>query len=120
MTKTYLDPNNIKEVKSYKGDDANIFSGAKSALLITRKKQNTFLSLADITLSSKTSVDTSLMTTYVIDGILMDTASVRLEATAIKFIDIIKPSVNPELFHETRKNVFILTTKNKKRKKNGY
>jgi hypothetical protein len=120
MTKTYLESNNIKEVKSYKGEDAKIFSGTNSAIFITRKKQNPFVSLADIALRSKTLLDTSLMTTYLIDGIPMDTALVRLEVTAIKSIEIIKTSIKPELFHETRKNVFILTTKNKKRKKNGY
>jgi hypothetical protein len=120
MSKTYLDPDNIKEVKSFKSQDSKVFSGAKGAILITRQKQNPFVSLTDIRLNSKTSVDTSLPTAYVIDGILTDTASVKLEVAAIRSIEIINPSVNPELFHDTRKNVFILTTKNKKRMKNGY
>jgi len=120
MSKTYIDPDNIKEMKSFKGEDAKIFSGAKGAILITRKKQNSFVSLTDIRLDSKTSVDTTLPTVYVIDGILVDTASVKLEVAVIKSIDILKSPANPELFHDTKKNVFILTTKMKKRKKNGY
>jgi predicted transcriptional regulator len=117
MSKTYLDPDNIKEVKSFKGDDAKIFSGAKRAILITRKKQDPFVSLSDIRLNSKTSVDTSLPTVYVINGIPVDTASVKIEVAAIKSLYIIKLSSYPELFHDIKKNIFILTTKMKKRKK---
>jgi hypothetical protein len=120
MSKTYPDPDNIREIKSFKGKDAKLFSGAKAAILISRKKQEPFVSLSDIRLSAINSIDRTLPTIFVIDGILMDTIAVRLETTAIKTIDIIKPSVNPEMLNDTKKNVILITTKGKNRKKNGY
>jgi len=120
MTKTYLDPDNIKHVRVFKGNDAKLFSGSKGATLITRKNKNPFIKLSDIRLDSIKSIDTTLLTIFVIDGILIDTTSVWIEATTIKSIDILKSDINPELFYDTKKNVFILTTKKKYRKKNGY
>lgn len=117
LSKTYLDPRNIKEVRYFKNEDAMLHSGSKGALLITRKKQTPFVSLSRIISNSKTAIDKSLPTEYIVDGIVVDTAAVKIEVTAIKSITTLLTSNKPELIHRTQKNVVVLVTRMNKRKK---
>jgi hypothetical protein len=121
MTKTYLDPDNIKAIKTFKSKDSQTVNKAKKATLIIRKKKEPFISISDLRLNSYPTGDSLLPTVFVIDGILIsDTASVKLEKTAIRYIEVLRPSVSPALFHETPKVVFVLATRSKTRRKNGY
>ncbi|WP_298148817.1 hypothetical protein [Flavobacterium sp.] len=118
MSKTYLDPHNLKEVKYFKGEDAKIHSGStKGAILITRKKQNQLISLANLKPDLKTASEKALPTDFVINGVLVDTAAVKIEVTAIKSIKVLKPAKNSELMHRSARNVVLIETKDKKRKK---
>lgn len=53
MDKTLLDPDNIREVRVFKGDDAKTQSGAKGATLITRKSKAKLSSLESIVSAAK-------------------------------------------------------------------
>ena len=119
ISKTYLDPDNIKEIKTYKGQDATIFSEAGGAILITRKKKLPFISLFDIG-SQKAKEDSLLPKIFIIDKkLITDTLNVRLETSVIKSIEILKDS-NKGVIHDTPKKNYLIRTKLLSGNKNDY
>jgi len=115
--KIYLDPSNIKEIKTFKGADNAIFSGSKGAVLITRKNKRPLVTLADIKI--QTSNKDTIPYKFIIDEILIeDTSGVRLEAAVIEKIDILRNASN-KWDHGYDRTTSILITTKLKNKKNG-
>jgi hypothetical protein len=114
--KVYLDPNNIKEIKMFKGADSYIWSGSKGAVLITRKRKQPLCPLADIKIQLSSKV--SSVYKYIINKKLIeDTLGVRIESTAIKKIEILRNSSN-SVDHGFDNSTYILLTTKDSYKKN--
>ncbi len=113
--KVYLDPENIKEIKMFKGADSYIWSGSKGAVLITRKRKQPLCPLADIKIQSSNKVP--LVYKYIINKKLIeDTLGVRIEPTAIKKIEILRNSSNKVDHGFDNSTYILLTTKDSYKK----
>ena len=113
ISKTFLDPENIRTIKVTKGTLFDSASKTVGKVFIFSKNVNhNWTILADFK-TQKSHADTSLPKVYIIDGnLISDTSNVRLETSAIKSIDILNTAETKEICYEGRpKTVFIITDK---------
>ena len=86
ISKIYLDPNNIKEVMTFKDNEGSL-DYSRVVYLLTRKEKVEYLTLAD--LYSKLNIHDSLPVKFFVDGeFLEDTSGVRFEPLVIKKIKV--------------------------------
>jgi len=113
-TKVYLDPENIKDIKVLKGEDSKLFSGSQGVIVITRKTNRKLSTLGDI--ARKFPADSLKQFKFIIDDkIVTDTSKVRLEATVIKQIKVLR-NTDGKVDHGFSQSVDILLTTSLKKK----
>lgn len=114
LSKTYLDWDNIKDIRSYQGALAKTYSHTPSAILITQKKHAKLILLKDMAALKTDELEPDEETpVIVIDGkLIADLEGYQIEESCITGISVLRNSKNtdPSL---RRPTTILFSTKNK-------
>jgi len=89
LTKVYLNPANVQEIRKIKSDDAKLYSTNEGVTFITRKRKDKLLSLGSLV--RQLPYDSLRPFRFVIDEkLITDTTNVRIEPTIVKNIEILR------------------------------
>ncbi|MFN7494031.1 MAG: hypothetical protein ACK5RG_14020 [Cyclobacteriaceae bacterium] len=114
LSKIYLDPENVKDMRVIKGEGAKLWSGAKGVTVITRKEKKELLTLGYI--ADKFPADSLKSFRFIIDDkFVADTSGVRLEEAVIKNMKVLRNATG-KVDHGFSQSVdiFLTTVLNKK------
>ena len=93
LPKTFIDPENIKEVKVFKGESAKVYSSNKGATLITRNVQGDIIALQEFAASLKKGSGklkkVATLKLVVNDQPIEDASGYRIELSAVRRVSIL-------------------------------
>ena len=112
IAKTFLDPDNFKDVRSYKGDQAQIHSGTTGVILITRKKNTKLKSLKDFIAKARSGTikDVPKVNVVVNGSLIENFEGYFIENSAIKEISVLN-NAKKNTDHLHRTPTIVITTK---------
>ena len=112
IAKTFLDPDNIKDIRSFKGPQAQIHSGTNGVTLITRKKNTRLKSLKEFIAKARSgTIKVVPKVNVVVNGNLLENLEgYFMEISAIKEICVLNNS-KKNVDHLKRTPTITITTK---------
>jgi len=116
MSKIYLDPDNIKNIRAFTGEKAKIYSHSGSVTLITRKNPVPLVLIQEMVDNYKrdTLKDVDVKVNVVIDGnLISEPLGAAIEASTILEISILRDSKEGPV-RDPRAPTIIIRTKNQK------